>query len=237
MNNDQIAFFWVGKTVATPTLLVKSINLIYGENQPKIYHLTDKNTPNIDGVTNTIRSDLSKEIMVARLEAYKKFPFNGKHTFFCDADSLFINKLDLSKFSYNLYLSIRKENSLVYSESYPEFENKTFIDVMPFLFGAMLVKDGKEFFHNLLLICKNLPERFHNWYGDQYSLKLFQDKTKFQYKALNIDKYLYITKDEIDINSLVDLIRYDVKMITFKGRGTKKFMLRTIKNLFRINHA
>lgn len=234
---DQIAFFWIGKTVATPTLLVKSINLIYGKNQPKIYHLTDKNTPNIDGVTDTIRNDLPKEIMLARLEAYKKFPFNGRHTFFCDADSLFINKLDLSKLNFHLYLSIRKENSYVYSEGYPEFKNKTFKDVMPFLFGAMAVKDGKEFFQNLLLICKDLPERFHNWYGDQYSLKLYQDKTKFLYKALNIDKYLYITKDEIDINLMVQLTRRDVKMITFKGRGTKRFMLGTIKNLFKIRQT
>ena len=186
INNDQIAFFWVGETVATPTLLVKSINLIYGENQPKIYHLTDKNTPKIDGVTNTIRSDLSREIMVARLEAYKNFPFNGKHTFFCDADSLFINKLNLSNFDYNIYLSIRKENSFVYSEGYPEFEKKTFIDVMPFLFGAMLVKDGKEFFHNLLLICNDLPKRFHNWYGDQYSLKLFPMSNFFLKKESTI---------------------------------------------------
>ena len=237
MNDDQIAFFWVGKTVATPTLLVKSINLIYGQNQPKIYHLTNKNTPIIDGVTDTIRSDLSKEIMVARLEAYKNFPFNGKHTFFCDADSLFINKLNLKNFTDHIYLSVRTENSFINSEGYPEFENKTFIDVMPYLFGAMLVNDGKEFFHNLLLICKDLPKRFHNWYGDQYSLKLFQDKTNFYYKKLNIEKYLYITKDEIDINSLVRLIRNDVKMVTFKGRGTKKFMLKTIKNIFRINHA
>ena len=71
--------------------------------------MTDKNTPNIDGVTDTIRNDLPKEIMLARLEAYKNFPFNGKHTFFCDADSLFINKLDLSKLNFHLYLSIRKK--------------------------------------------------------------------------------------------------------------------------------
>ena len=117
MNDDQIAFFWVGKTVATPTLLVKSINLIYGQNQPKIYHLTNKNTPIIDGVTDTIRSDLSKEIMVARLEAYKNFPFNGKHTFFCDADSLFINKLNLKNFTDHIYLSVRTENSFINSSN------------------------------------------------------------------------------------------------------------------------
>ncbi len=237
MSNDQIAFFWVGKTIATPTLLVKSIEFIYGKDNPKIFQLTDQNTPVVDGVTQTIRSDLSKDIMVARLEAYKNFPFNGKQTFFCDADCLFLNKLNLANFTEKIYLSKRKENGFVNSEGYPEFENKTFLDVMPFLFGAMSFKDGKEFFDNLLLICKDLPIRFHKWYGDQYALKLYHDKTNFYYNPLNIDKYLYITKREIDVNALVKLIKNDVKVITFKGRGTKHFILRTIKNLFKISRS
>ena len=94
-NQDQIAFFWVGKTIAAPSLLVKSILYIYKDNPPKIFHLTDQTTPEIEGVTSTIRQKLSKYIMIARLEAYRNFPYNDKLTFFCDADSLLINKLQL----------------------------------------------------------------------------------------------------------------------------------------------
>ena len=234
MSDDQIAFFWVGKTISTPTLLVKSIEFIYGKDKPKIYHLTDHLTPNIEGVSKTIRDDLSKDIMIARLEAYRNFPFNENLTFFCDADCLFINKLSLLNLKGDFYLTIRNENSFINSENYPEFENKTFLDMMPFLFGAMALKDGREFFENLLLICKNLPDRFHRWYGDQYSLKLYYDQTKFNFQRLDIHKYLYITKKEIDVYNLMKLIQKDVRMITFKGRGTKKYLLGTIKNLFRI---
>ena len=70
-HQDQIAFFWVGKTVAAPSLLVKSILYIYRDKPPKIFHLTDQITPEIEGVTATIRQKLSKDIMVARLEAYR----------------------------------------------------------------------------------------------------------------------------------------------------------------------
>ena len=236
MCEDQIAFFWVGKTIATPTLLVKSIEHVYGKNKPSIYHLTDNITPEIDGVTKTIRNNLSKDIMLARLEAYSYFPFNNKQTFFCDADCLILNRLNLSKLNENIYLTIRSENSLINPEGYPEFENKTFIDMMPFLFGAMALKNGKQFFENLLSICKDLPLRFHKWYGDQYSLKLYHDQTNFKYNVLDINKYLYITKHEIDLKLLFDLIQKDVKMITFKGPGTKKFILNTIRNLIRINY-
>ena len=80
---DQIAFFWVGKTIATPTLLVKSIEHVYGKKKPSIYHLTDEITPEIDGVTKTIRNNLSKDIMLARLEAYSYFPFNNNKFLRC----------------------------------------------------------------------------------------------------------------------------------------------------------
>ena len=72
-NQDQIAFFWVGKTVAAPSLLVKSILYIYKDKPPNIFHLTDQKTPEIEGVTTTIRQKLSKDIMVARLEAYRNY--------------------------------------------------------------------------------------------------------------------------------------------------------------------
>ena len=110
--------------------------------------------------------NLSKDIMVARLEAYSSFPFNNKQTFFCDADCLFLNKLWLTNLNENIYLTIRSENSFINPEGYPEFENKTFLDMMPFLFGAMALKDGKQFFENLISICKDLPLRFHQWYGE-----------------------------------------------------------------------
>ena len=53
--------FWVGEDIKISTYFVKSINNIYPDNDVKITHLTDIKTSNIEGVTNTIRSDLSKD--------------------------------------------------------------------------------------------------------------------------------------------------------------------------------
>ena len=100
---DQIAFFWVGLDNQIPTFLVKSINLVY-KNKVKIYHLTNSTTRRINGTTKTIRLNLSENLMVARLQAYKNFPYNNKLTFFCDADSLFLQKLNLFEYSENISL-------------------------------------------------------------------------------------------------------------------------------------
>ena len=109
------------------------------------------------------------------------------------------------------------------------------MDVMPFLFGAMAFKNGERFFNDLLEICKKLPFRFHQWYGDQYSLKLYYEKTKFKFSKLDINKYLYITKSEIDVFEIMKLMENDVRVITFKGKGTNRYILSTIKNILELN--
>ena len=124
---DQIAFFWIGKDTSIPTFLVNSINYIYNK-KVKIYHLTNFNTPKINGVRETIRLTLPEDIMLARITAYKNFPFNKNLTFFCDADSLFLQKLNLTKLNEDIYLIKRQENFIMnhmWPENYPEFENKS----------------------------------------------------------------------------------------------------------------
>ena len=81
MNNiKHFAFFWIGGDISIPSYLVRSILQTYS-NDVNIIFLTDKKTPNINGVTNTIRSNLSKDIMIARLQAYSKLKINEQVIF------------------------------------------------------------------------------------------------------------------------------------------------------------
>ena len=66
------------------------------------------------------------------------------------------------------------------------------------------------------------------------SLSVYYEKTKFKFNKLDINKYLYITKNEIDVFEIMKLMENDVKLITFKGKGTNRYILSTIKNIFRI---
>ena len=230
---DQIAFFWIGKDTSIPTFLVNSINYIYNK-KVKIYHLTNFNTPKIAGVRKTIRLTLPEDIMLARITAYKNFPFNKNLTFFCDADSLFLQKLNLTKLNEDIYLIKRQENFIMnhmWPEHYPEFENKSALDVMPYLFGGMAFRNGKEFFSNVLNICLNLPSRFHRWYGDQYSLKININNNSTKINHLPNDIYLYIVRNSLINKDYSILIKKNVKMITFKGPNTKKFIEQSYYNL------
>ena len=230
---DQIAFFWVGSDNEIPTFLVNSINLVY-KKKVKIFHLTNYTTRKVNGTTKTIRLNLSENLMVARLQAYKNFPYNNKLTFFCDADSLFTQKLNLFELSENIYLIKRSENFLMnhnWPELYPEFVNKHSIEIMPYLFGGMALRDGKKFFSEILKICFDLPTRFHRWYGDQNALKIFIEKNKPKFDLLPTSTHLKIVRQIVTEKDFYVLFQDKVKMITFKGPHTKKFINESSNNL------
>lgn len=230
---DQIAFFWVGSDNEIPTFLVNSVNLIY-KKKVKIFHLTNYTTRKINGTTKTIRLSLSDNLMVARLQAYKNFPYNNKLTFFCDADSLFVQKLNLFELSEDIYLIKRSENFLMnhnWPELYPEFKNKYSIEIMPYLFGGMALKDGKKFFSEILKICFDLPQRFHRWYGDQYALRIFIEKNKPKFNLLPANTHLKIVRQILTEKDFHIIFNNRVKMITFKGLQAKKFINESSNNL------
>ncbi len=231
---DQIAFFWIGNDITIPSLLVKSIRLVYA-NDVKIFHLTNFQTPKIQGVTRTVRTSLPKDIMLARLHAYKDFPYNGNTTFFCDADSLVIQKLELHALKDDIYLIERDNDTRINYNSpeyYPEFENKTFKEVMPYLFGGMVLRNGEKFFSDLLEKCYSLPNRFHRWYGDQYSLTLVFRDNNYPVSFLPIHIYLRIAREVMYKKNYEYLFKNKTKLITFKG-NKKNFIKESYDNLVR----
>ena len=109
---DRIAFFWIGRDLSIPEKLVKSILLVY-EDDVNIVQLTDLTTQRIEGVTECYRSNLSKDIMLARLEAYALVPFDKKFTFFVDADSLFLGQINLSSFNKKFIIFKKNFNQIM----------------------------------------------------------------------------------------------------------------------------
>ena len=220
-----IAFFWVGENTDIPVSLVKSVRLVMG-HAVNLVQLTNRETKEIEGVTSVHRFQLSPKIMVARLEAYSYYKPETDEVFFCDADCLFINKLSLPyKNANGIYLSKRQEDFKLnhnYPEYYEEFVNKTVNQVMPFLFGALATKGNQQkFFQDLLNTCLELPEKFHRWYGDQYSLYLNTKDKKDSYLMLDPNVYQYVIKKPLLINELKKLHKNNVQMLHFKGPDTK----------------
>lgn len=236
----RIVFFWVGQDVTTPSFLVKSVRLLHGDDA-EIIQLTDQETPEIAGVTHVVRNRLSKNLMVARLEAYAGVEIGHEYTFFTDADLLFIDKLTLEDSSRRDILLIRRLNNIVvnadFPEHYPEFVGKTFLDVMPFLFGAIAVRNARRFFADLLQICLRLPDRFHRWYGDQVSLL---EAYKLEPTAFGfLDASVYqLPMNHVGVpDELRSLRRSGIQILHFKGRDHKKMMEPTYRNLLQVVNA
>jgi hypothetical protein len=119
---SSIVFFWIGEKVEIPQVLVNSIRLVMG-NEINVVQLTNKSTNEIEGVNEVKRFDLSNQIMVARLEAYSQYMPQTENTFFCDTDSIFINKLKLPENNTNkiFFLSPRQKDFNI-NYTYPFLE-------------------------------------------------------------------------------------------------------------------
>ena len=228
---NNFAFFWVGDDVSIPQLLVNSINKSYSNNV-NIFFLTDNKTPDISGTTQTIRKNLSSKIMIARLEAYSELKIDNQ-VLFLDADSLVLNKIKkISSKSSFIIFRRKKEGHQInhfYPEWYPEFKNKTFDEMMPFLFGAIITnnKFSYKYFLSLLNIAKDLPARFHRWYGDQYSLKLAIEKKQIDFEEKKFDEFIHIVRDEENLNNLKK------DLITFKGKKSKSMIMTVFNDYFK----
>ena len=224
----SIVFFWIGENTSIPYSLVQTARLVMGDNV-NIVQLTNNNTKEVNGVSSVKRYELPSQIMLARLNAYSKYEPETEEVFFCDADSIFINKLSLPKNKKNkIFLTPRKQDFKInpnYPEYYEEFAGKTAKEVMPFLFGAIAtINNQQRFFKELNDICLKLPDRFHRWYGDQYSLKKFLDGGFDKYEHLKTEIYLNILRDQLTPRYLENAINGNVQLITFKGPNSKIYL-------------
>jgi hypothetical protein len=219
----RIAFFWVADDAAIPTCLVQSIRATNAD-QVEVVQLTDHRTPPVEGVDVVSRHDLPPDIMLARLQAYRALEPHPEFTFYCDADSLFLNPLRVEA-PEHILLTPRLQDFPInphFPEHYPEFEGKMISEVMPFLFGALAVRGDNPLFEQLQARCQALPARFHRWYGDQFALALAARAKAFDYGLLDPRVHLHVTKTALTIDELRSLRAQGTQMITFKGPDSGK---------------
>ncbi len=222
---DQLVFFWVGEDISIPEYFVKSIKK--NKSKIKIIQVSDLKTKKIKEVDSFVSYDLPKDIMLARLKAYSLIETKYTNTIFCDADTLMINDFNFLEYKKGYHVMPRKLNSLInhsWPEEYPEFYDKYFSDIMPFLFGAIIISKDENFFNNLFSICKKLPARFHRWYGDQVSLHIYylDNKKKFSFFQQENNMYIVDLNEKCEQHFIKNLRTKGVSFITFKGHESKK---------------
>ena len=221
---EQIIFYWVGEKLEIPELLVKSARLIY-EKEIKIIQISDELTRKVSLVDEIIRMQPTGNLMIDRLLGYSKIRTVNTSSLFLDADTLCLNKINFKEYLDGIYLTKRTSNPMInhnFPEHYPEFENRYFKEVMPYLAGIILIKNFKNFFLDCYKLLLREPLRLQRWYGDQFIIKKIYDKNPKDFKFFEED-FVYILEFD-GKNKNIDLnLNTKNKLLTFKG-STKKLI-------------
>ncbi len=180
-NLNAIVLFWIGTDITIPSLLVRSIRMVFGA-EFKIIQFSDKAAPKVESVTVRRQLKPYQHIMVARPEAYSSLDL-ASPTFFLDAEMLVLCPFGLPTLAeHEVGVTIRGVLDTVgFSEEdcriEPALIGKNTAQVMPNLYSFVYVQSTMLFARQLNALCK-LPKRFHSWYGDQITLKTEMDAQK-----------------------------------------------------------
>jgi hypothetical protein len=220
MNKIDFVFFHVGDDTLYPTLLTKSIKKFNPDS--KIFYITDKKSKIIEGVTNTFRIDCNTtDLSIARALGYFQLKLNSP-AIYIDTDVLLTSNIPNELFNKNeVYLCKRsfwinrKFNHFFRGNDYSEHKGKTLGEVFPFICCFAYTANYK-FWEECYKIQINLNKKFHDWYGDQESLKIINDQKKFNIGCL----------EESLICSIPEMLNKTSKVysIHFKGPVRKKLM-------------
>jgi hypothetical protein len=227
----RIVFFWVGQNTLVPTLLVRSIRSSLGPEM-EITQLSDRETPEVPGVSTYKSMKLSSRLMVARLEAYASLAIKGP-TLFLDADMLVIRDFDLPALGVNeVGVTRRYDRSEINWHApvdFPEFEGKYFIDEMPYVYSFVYTSSEILFVRQLNRLRK-LPKRFHEWYGDQVTLKSELDSGRYVRRDFSIDTYNHTIRSRGEFEDVL-ANQPDVCLVHFKGAHGKNAIAEVMNDI------
>ena len=187
---NRIAFFWVGPDVSIPSMLVRSIRMAYGAGM-EVVQLTDRDTPQVEGVSLCKRVKLTPRIMVARLEAYASLAVK-EPTLYLDADMMIVRPFDLPPLQPNeVGVTPRKDHVKInwqFPIEFPEFQEQYFDVVMPYIYSFVYANSEVLFLRQLNML-KKMSKRFQLWYGDQVTLKKELDSGRYTIRPFDVNTH------------------------------------------------
>jgi CheY-like chemotaxis protein len=189
-NFNRIVFFWVGPDVTIPSMLVRSIRMAYGPGM-EVVQLSDRETPQVEGVSVCKRVKLTPRIMVARLEAYASLAVR-EPTLYLDADMMVVRPFDLPPLQTGeVGVTPRKDHVKInwqFPIEFPEFQEQYFDMVMPYIYSFVYARSEVLFLRQLNLLRK-MSKRFQLWYGDQVTLKKELDSGRYVIRPFSVDTH------------------------------------------------
>lgn len=217
----RFAFYHYGDCPVIPTILIRSLR----QHNPAAYivQCSDKDTPKLEWVDEVFRPEVDPNYpMLARTEAFSALPHET--TMFLDTDMICVQPLDIEKIlgsaqaavcvrSYGLGAKVRARG---YNCDLPEYRDKTYGDVYPYLGCAAITRGRPRFWADCARRMRAMPEKFWRWFGDQEAIRDTVNSGSFRVVPLHERTYACVLGKDDDP---------DPAIIHFKGKVRKFAML------------
>ncbi len=211
-------------------LFVRSIRR--GVPQATVIQCTDAKTNAIDGVDRVFRHDGdAANLMTFRLEAFAQLGLKETGTYL-DSDMLLLKAFDpneaLKECDVALCERIFGKDILINvgfkRMDWSEYLGKTFGQVYPYL-ACLTITRSNAFWIKCAQVLRELPPKFHIWYGDQEAIRNVANSDK-SLKFAHLKESAYACLPEfVDGKKLPYLIH-------FKGKQRKRIMMDYAQRLF-----
>jgi hypothetical protein len=212
-NSDPIVvYFHVGPNLVQPKRLTESIRQVMPN--AKIILCSDFETPEIEC---DIRVDTiidRNKLMTARLSSFAELGLN-RTAMYIDTDMVFLEQVYPEKIlgNSNVVLCRRSfsRNGLFETNQrglcFIEHSGKLLDTVFPYL-ACFTVTPNSDFWKELLCIHEQLDPKYHAWYGDQESMRIYAEL----YRVSTVDESEYACLPEKNVNG-----DYSAKILHYKG--------------------
>ena len=211
---DNFVFLHVGDDISYPQKMVKSL-LRYNPNA-NVIMCTDKNTPDVMGITERREFDLNRdEMMTSRLKAFAELRL-GEPALYIDTDMIFIDEVNVRELlGDNEIAMCRREfakNAIFNVEQrgmrFDEHKDKTIDEVYPYIGCATATRDG-DVWKRLYGMLDGMDKKYRRWYGDQEALREYAKANKIGEMPESV------------IGCLPEYKEHQAKIVHYKGPDRK----------------
>ena len=178
----SVCFLHVGADHAIPSLMVASVKAAMPGTE--IVQMTDQATPAVPGVDSVVRQDWDgKKLMIYRLAHLAAL--ERAACVILDTDVVVQRSIaPVFEQAFDVALTVRHEAVKTLDKT------KNLTPEMPYNTGVMFSREPR-FWKAALEACRALPEKQHDWWGDQLSVKQVADTGQFNVLELPCEVYNY----------------------------------------------
>lgn len=178
---DNFVFMHIGKDISVPQKMVKS--LLRHNPNANIIMLTDKDTPDVMGITERCEYDLDpNEMTFSRVKAFALRNLD-EPALYIDTDMIFVDRVVVEEclgeaeivmcrreFQREAIFNIEQRGI-----RFDEYKDMTIDQVYPFVACATATKNGAPWIEMRAML-DGINKKYRKWYGDQEVLKRYANK-------------------------------------------------------------